>query len=265
MASVVQRDSGARAGRRSESGQVIVEQALVMPMMVFLVLGIVQLTMLQHARLATEYAAFNAARSGVVYNGDPEKMTNAALVSLIPTYRRADSAIDFATRYVEAQIIQALTEAILGVPMVEVTILEPSNADIFQTHGVHMNRQQVDFDDYRTEVAEFNLLSIEVRYYYEMRIPFANWMIQSIWFANQVGNLENWGGPAFLAPEQEFAGFGTGQHAMTVTDILAAGEEGELAMLVLVRRGLGRYYMPLRSWYTMRMQSNFYQEFLPEG
>lgn len=253
-----------RVAGGGESGQVMVEQALILPMMVFMVLGIIQLTMLQHARLATELAAFNAARSGIVYNGDPDKMTNAALVTLIPTYSRADTAMDFAQRYVEAQIMQFLTEDILGVPMVEVTILEPSDDSAYDEYGEHMDGEQVDFDDYRAEAARFNLLSIEVRYYYEMRIPFANWMIQSVWMAGRVGNLQNWGGPAFVAPEQRVGGFGTGQSAMDVTDVMAAGEGGEMALLVGVRRFLNRYYMPLRSWYTMRMQSNFYKEYLPE-
>ena len=64
----------------------MVEAAIVMPLMVFVILGVVQLTMIQHARIMTEYAAFNAARAGIVWNGDPWVMENAAIISLMPTY-----------------------------------------------------------------------------------------------------------------------------------------------------------------------------------
>lgn len=68
-----------------ESGQALVESALVMPLMIFFILGIVQLGMLQHAKIMTEYAAFNAARAGIVWNADPFVMQNAAIISLLPT------------------------------------------------------------------------------------------------------------------------------------------------------------------------------------
>ena len=57
-----------------------------MPLMVFLVLGVIQLVMIQHARIMTEYAAFNAARAGIVWNADKIIMENAAIISLMPTY-----------------------------------------------------------------------------------------------------------------------------------------------------------------------------------
>ena len=71
---------------RAQSGQAMVESAIVIPLMVFLILGVIQLVMMQHARIMTEYAAFNAARSGVVWNADRAFMESAAIISLLPTY-----------------------------------------------------------------------------------------------------------------------------------------------------------------------------------
>ena len=71
--------------RRDQSGQALVESAIVMPLMVFFILAIIQLAMVQHARIMTEYAAFNAARSGIVWNADRFIMENAAIMSLLPT------------------------------------------------------------------------------------------------------------------------------------------------------------------------------------
>jgi hypothetical protein len=73
---------------RGERGQVLVEAAIVMPVMVFVVLGALQLALLQHARVMTEYAAYNAARAGIVHNADWNMMRNAATWSVLPIYRR---------------------------------------------------------------------------------------------------------------------------------------------------------------------------------
>jgi len=71
---------------RDRRGQAMVESAIVIPLMTFLILGIVQLTMMQQARIMTEYAAFNAARAGIVWNADRIIMENAAIISLLPTF-----------------------------------------------------------------------------------------------------------------------------------------------------------------------------------
>jgi hypothetical protein len=70
---------------RNRKGQALVESAIVIPLMTFIILGVVQLGMIQHARLMTEYAAFNAARAGIVWNADRFVMQNAAIISLLPT------------------------------------------------------------------------------------------------------------------------------------------------------------------------------------
>ncbi|MGM0596422.1 MAG: TadE family protein [Myxococcota bacterium] len=69
-----------------KKGQAMVESAIVIPLMTFIILGVLQLAMIQHARLMTEYAAFNSARAGIVWNADRFVMENAAIVSLLPTF-----------------------------------------------------------------------------------------------------------------------------------------------------------------------------------
>jgi len=54
----------------SEDGQAIAEAAIVLPGMVFLLLAAVQLTQLQQARILADSAAFAAARTGIVMNGE---------------------------------------------------------------------------------------------------------------------------------------------------------------------------------------------------
>lgn len=86
-----------RSRRASEAGQAMVESAIIIPLMVFFILGIIQLAMLHHAKIMTEYAAFNAARAGIVWNADPIIMENAAIISLLPTYEALVDESDLAS------------------------------------------------------------------------------------------------------------------------------------------------------------------------
>ena len=72
--------------KRRRRGQAAVESALVIPLMTFLILGVLQLSMIQHAKIMTDYAAYNAARAGIVWNADRFVMENAAIISLLPTF-----------------------------------------------------------------------------------------------------------------------------------------------------------------------------------
>jgi hypothetical protein len=76
--------NGRRNGR-PQRGQAMVESAIVFPILIFTVLGIIQLTLVHQARIMLEYAAFSAARAGAVWNADPAVMESAAVFALLPT------------------------------------------------------------------------------------------------------------------------------------------------------------------------------------
>src|SRR3981189_2946604 len=76
---------------RSEDGQAIAEAAIVLPGMVFLLLAAVRLTRFQQARILADSAAFAAARTGIVMNGDPGKMRDAATFAILPGVGATDS------------------------------------------------------------------------------------------------------------------------------------------------------------------------------
>jgi len=63
--------------RRGEDGQAVVEPPSCFRRWVFLLLLALQLTQLQQARVLRKYAAFAAARAGIVLNSDPVRMTQA--------------------------------------------------------------------------------------------------------------------------------------------------------------------------------------------
>lgn len=254
-----------------EEGQVIVEQALVLPMMVFLILGIIQLAMIQHARIATEYAAYNAARSGIVYNGDPKMMERAAFLSLLPTFGRADDLTAIGPtlfRAAATQLGSDLADALgldllTNVKMVQVEILDHPTVDrmAIMDQQRHLNKQQIDFDDWRTQPAIANQLTVHVRYYYKMVVPFANWFLQYMWLAQRTGTMSvAYGGKgvAFLNPKTRFQN--KSSHAEIKKAALMLGDDESIA--VMAYRAKGDYRIPINTFYTMRMQSNLYKAYL---
>jgi len=249
--------------QRGESGQAIVEAALVLPAMVFLILCAIQLAQIQQARLLAEYAAFNAARAGIVHSGDPGPMQQAALLSVLPSTGRTDSFEAIAKTLAVLEAKNALLDK-FGMPLVRVFVHGPRRVD-FAKYGAHLNGREIDFDDVRPGATDATLLEIQVRYLYEMRVPFANKIIQTIWMATHVGAgdkraLDGWTGWDLTSPK---ALVPTGPDAVSLTRDLAMAakfndgtpEGVNLASLVLLG-SKGRYYFPVQAFYTMRMQSN---------
>lgn len=308
------RGVGAKSAAR---GQVAVESAIVMPLMVFLCLGIIQLTVIEQAKIMTEYAAYNAARAGIVWNGNDERMHDAALFSLLPTLGDTHDLVALGKTWGLAELSDTLvSKAMLGstageVPdtfrgnnllgLVRIDTVNPSYGsaiDSIWKLPAGASWQELDFDgpaaypqvtDLEKKFAQFfdlalpdddeavyrraTVLQIRVRYWYEMRIPFANWVIFTAWFAANAG-VQLYG--AIDRPTLKTS------NLMSAGDLGALGMMGkgitaqrgfdpvsprEMAALWLLSQGaipqLGRrYYLPLTATYSMRMQSNFYRKWI---
>jgi len=214
------RNGGAMGG---EGGQAMVEAAFVLPLTVALILCTIQITQLQQARVLVEYAAFNAARTGIVQNGNAGTdgvagpMHDAAALSLLSAHGRTDGLGALAQTWARFRAREVALRA-LGLRVVQVTVLSPRRAD-FHRFGQHLGGQEIDFDDVRPEVVDANLLSVQVRYLAELRVPLANKLIHSLWLVSRLR-----------------AGDDVGALAL-------AGKQG-------------RYFVPVEAFQTMRMQSN---------
>jgi hypothetical protein len=252
---------------KGEQGQAVVEAAFILPAMVFLILLTIQLTQLQQARLMVEYAAFSAARTGIVHNGDNGRtngfdgpMHDAAALAILPTFGRTDDWGPLGATWVRFQAEDfALRQ--FGMSQVRVYVLSPVKGD-FTALGQHLNGQEIDFDDVRPQAADANLLSIQVRYFYEMKVPFANKLIQTIWMASKSGLLQTWKGADWTSPR---LGTQTGPDAVALSRAASVGAnvadgtpEGISLGAMLAASATNRYYLPVEAWYTMRMQSNPY-------
>lgn len=243
-----------------ESGQAIVEAAIVMPAMVFLILTLMQLTMVQHARIMTDYAAYCAARAGIVFNADNDAMTQAATVALMPTMGRTDTLTAFGTTAIRVMTVEKAKRLVFNLPIVRVTTLSPRKSDFSANLSKHVGGAEIDFDDVRAASVRPNQLQLEVKYLYRMPIPFANQILQSIYFASRPGTylLSTWGGVDMTRPEV----FGQSAQNLATAAYVGSGEQ-DAAGIVAARLAGGRiggYFMPLRATYTMRMQSNAYQK-----
>ena len=299
-------------GLKRDEGQAMVESALIIPLMTFLILAVIQLVMIQHAKVMTEYAAFNAARAGIVWNADRIIMENAAIISLMPTYeglfeesdlgnpmqllkrilqrallyqvnRRLPQAIDLLKNgagniinqlglpgqaqdeltgnvndlldEAERQADQALQTAITGAlgkdntdTLVQVTTLNPTTGDFGQ------RGRELDFDDFSNRDA--TRLTIQVRYLYYMRIPFANWVMHQAWLAGRSGQ-ELYG--AIWNPQADAQGE-TGFR--NVAEVQPYGFGDSIYQRIEALADQQVYMIPLYATYTMRMQSNPYKQSL---
>ncbi|GEN05739.1 TadE-like protein [Myxococcus fulvus] len=252
-----------------QSGQAAVETAIVVPMMVFMVLGIIQLGMVHNARLMTEYGAYRAVRAGIVNHGDCTLMEKAALAALLPTLpplpgknARVDTveaAVDVHrefTRKLFAANQRLPFYQDVGLPLFRVEVLNPSGGldELFSTYGSHMQGREIDYDDVRDErVIEANLLSIRLTYFYELRIPFANMQLHAFYLGREY--LDQLKGMQF---ELQRVG---GGNAIQYLQERARAKGGDFGRIVSLARNSGsqrHYVMPLVATWTMRMQSNLF-------
>lgn len=232
---------------RDTGGNALVESAIVLPLWILLFLCILQLALLGRARLLAEYAAFRAARAGIVWGGDPERMQRAAIHTLQSTAcpSRLEAAREGCARAAEgggAAALEALSaDAHLGFPGAHVHILSPhwpSHAPLFDLGGEELDFDRVDIEPARLDAT---LLSIRLHYFFELKIPFADAILWKAWMAiadPSAAEEEIHRGPSPRLSHRAF-------EAMRRT-----GEEGRA------------YFVPLVGHATLRMQSNFHARFV---
>lgn len=242
--------SGTAAQRANgkESGQAAVESAIILPLFVFLLLGILQIGLMHQARLMTKYAAYKAVRAGALHNAKTSVMESAALAVLLPLVsegrsggeyiRSINSSSDFEAKWNSAGVRQNKMPD-TGLPYVEVVTCGPTTAE------VGGSSKEIDFDDPELvgggEWREGNRskLRIQVTFNYRMPIPFADWVIFSAAMNREIPMLMRMGKP------------GTRPHGFDSKYENAASS--------------GVYVLPIRAAYTMRMQSNLYVSQLPSN
>ena len=225
--------------RSREAGQVGVETALVMPFSIFMILGIMQLSMMQQARLLAEYAAYRAVRAGSVNQVACNVMIPAADQAILPSFGRTDTALELGKTWLGNSYGSPVGNIYLPLPLPLIRLKYVVTADDGAPASPYTAQ---DFDDPDHPLT----LTAELTYNYELRIPFANMMIHEMWtgsnyFSNKADEL---------VPASKRSN----------VDALFAGRKAT-HMADAAKYHLGsRYFVPLRTSSSMRMMSN-----LPAG
>jgi hypothetical protein len=294
-----------------------VEAVLAVPLTVALCLSILQLALVEHAKLMTEYAAYVAARAGAVWNGSNERMHDAAMLALLPTMGRTGSLGELGATYAAARRLDGALGALsLGMPRgdlpagfrsenllgrVRVDTVSPARfpeldrawklpsgaawqeldfdgADSFvpaRDADRHFAQAQTGADD-EAEAAlrGATRLSIRVRYFYELRIPLASWVIFTSWYAAMAGaRLFGALDRPSIAPANVVSGDGNlssleGQakpmrHERGFDSVSQEDMELLWRLATAGAPGVGRrIFFPLTGTETTRMQSNFYRKWV---
>lgn len=178
----------------AQSGQAAVETALTMPLTVFLLLGVLQLSMMLQARIMAQYAVYQAVRAGSLNKGDCRKMQQAALVALLPTITQVRTPAELGTAF-GARCNPCSTEGTGKVSihydptrdtapgaagydenLIEIVRERPTGAQ------VPASGEDTDFDEPRTPD---NIVRLEIRmiYWYRLRIPFVSWVMSKMFLA----------------------------------------------------------------------------------
>ncbi len=254
-----------------ESGQVAVEAALVMPLFVFLILGILQMGLTAQARVMAKYAAYRAARVGAMNHADPRAIESAAIFHLLPvlvgsseTILPTSSASDVITKFVRHNTFDNLLPSGKQVKTVICGPLKedlgagsggkPLNAINQTALGGRGSGDEIDFDDPVTQSVPANYtadadnlrrftrmrLTVQIQFLYRMPIPFANWVITRAYLGTNL--------PSVLMMPNKNPKLRTAEPQFNQ---------------VMTSHFAGIHTVPINVSYAMRMQSNFFTRRFP--
>ena len=164
-------------GHEDTRGQAFVEFALVMPVYLFMLICFVQLVLIMNARLCLEYAAFAAARAGIVNRGNMDNMKAAAATVLAPFFSipgigRMSADIASLTLMKEAVKLRITDnpDNINALTPVAISILNsPSPVTAYNSSSSTFQLSQ-----------DQKLLKIKIDYDFPLEVPLANKIIKEL-------------------------------------------------------------------------------------
>jgi hypothetical protein len=224
---------------RRAVGQAAVEAALTLPLVVFLVMGSLQLFMIFQARLIAQYAAFKAVRTGSLMHGDCLAMTHAAIAAVLPAITRVDSPLAYANAF----FLRRNNRYDDGTPphrgqIVELYRESPKLASLLAS----------DPEDNRfDQPGENERLEVRMLFWYRLRIPFADSVISRMVMASW--GLRDYTAVDPLMPAHTANWTGSGGPAL-LSEVWPGGNPGDS---MLAWSNGGEYVLPIRVTASMRM------------
>ncbi len=238
------------AGR--QSGQASVEAALTLPLVVFLVLGTLQLFMMLQARILAQVAAYRAVRAGSLNHGDCVPMVHSALVTLLPTVARTDSTAELGRAFERHRdnrfsVTGSYGDRFNG-PLLEIVRESPDAGWVQALDG----GEDLLFDQPTNDADELAARTLEIRMvsWYYMRIPFANWVISRMLLSHF--SLQRYTATNPLMPAQKRSDWRGGSNGPLDRDAWPGGDLGDR----MVRwSSQGHFLFPIQVNAAMRMMT----------
>ena len=254
--------------RGNQSGQVEVETAIVLPLAVFLLLGLLQLGLLHQARIIAEYSAYRAVRTGSlrVYQDREDwirGMEAAAVAAALPILSysqglmggpeilsRTDSPFNWAKKWSRPGFggfpQNKMIDLATLIKYAEVRICGPEKSDVQGNTYSVQGTEFVPFDN--PEVAGRGIktkLRIEVTLNVRMIIPFADWVFYHMWRGWKISDELHLGQGAAWNP---------------------LNPSGWKYLKYDIAARLAKVYMiPIRAQYAMKMHSDIPLDHLPDS
>jgi hypothetical protein len=207
--------------------------------------------MMQQARLLTEYAAFRAVRAGSIDQVTCKKMLEAAIEGILPGIGRTDTAKNLLETYTIPNT-HTLTTPMLnqsGIPGLDIVDI---NYLIQQPDGAQLAPYTAtDFDDPNHPLS----LVAQLTYNYELRIPFADFMIHEMWTG---GNYLNGTVDQLVPAANSSTNLSDVQMKASRMTKYASdpASSSTKAKMYAAASTMHRYFVPIVSAYSMRMMSN---------
>lgn len=188
-----------------QRGATLMEFAIVFPIAVLLVLGLIQAGFIYMAKLTLNHATFMAARVGATHNANVGTMRTALLRGLIPFTQNSfetNNSARLAVALAKAQTVEALATKLerlnpspqsftdFGVkdPKVKSTYIPNDNLE-WRSDTLGKQSQQ--------NLRDANLLKIRVVYGYELKVPLMAGIIRRV-MCSGASAVEAWGDVSVL-------------------------------------------------------------------
>jgi hypothetical protein len=229
-----------------ERGQAAVESALTLPLVVFIVLGSLQLFLLLQAKQLAQYAVYQAARVGSVSNGRCDAMVHAAVLTLTPAIRPfVGPTVPGSPGQQLGAVFNQLKDndygAFRGWGSSEAIVWLIRESPRFPRDPLPPAREH--FDDPLS--ADETPVRLELRqiFWAPLLVPFADWVFSRMALAHL--GLQPYTAQNPLLPSQQ----------ARWADDNAFKLASPIATELVSRVGLKHYVFPIETTYTMRMMS----------
>ena len=237
-----------------ESGQVEAETAIVLPAVVFLLLGLIQMGLISQARVFAKVSAYRAVRTGALRAVKLDLMEKAAVAAALPvlayrsgnadTLGRTDTATNWMRKWARPGFGMMPSNRMVDAPMlqyVEVTVCGPTQGDVQAgVYNAEGGGRVVAFDN--VDISSKGIttkLRVRTTLNYRMFIPFANWVIYRMWRGKKITKELRLDARKFVMPGMNF-------------------DRYEQAAQ------LGVYVVPIQSFYSMKLHSDVPIDRLPQ-